>query len=417
LCILRDVAEENKVMTRRERVLAALSFQPTDQLPKDLAAMPSTGISCFAYPKLVAALGLPARRPRVHDTGQMLALPERDVLDALDCDLCTVNTDQFTNAFDEPERWHPFDFNGRLPALVQHPEAFAVRADGVIVQGGNRLMGPDAFVFDVPGAGEALDLDHDPQPFDLAKTEENLRRSLLPPERVASIASYCARARAATDRAIMFLGLHASLGFHGGMARFSMLCLTQPEHIHAYHDLILRYNLENLNRLLPAIAPHVDVLMVSANDAGIQTGPILPPAVFHDLFVPYYRRFNDRAHQVAPRMKTFLHCCGAVYDLLDSIMACGFDALNPVQWSAGKASYGQWKDRVRGRMALWGGGVNTQTTLPFGTVQAVEREVRQVVPCLAQDSGYVFCAIHNLLAEVPPEKVLALYRTAKGCGA
>ena len=93
--------------------------------------------------------------------------------------------------------------------------------------------------------------------------------------------------------------------------------------------------------------------------------------------------------------------------------AAGFDALNPVQWSAGSASYRQWKDKARGRLTLWGGGVNTQTTLPFGTVADVQREVRQVVPCLAADSGYVFCAIHNILAEVPPEKVLALYRTAK----
>jgi len=99
--------------------------------------------------------------------------------------------------------------------------------------------------------------------------------------------------------------------------------------------------------------------------------------------------------------------------MLDGIMAAGFDALNPVQWSAGSATYQQWKDKARGRLTLWGGGVNTQTTLPFGTVADVQREVRQVVPCLAADSGYIFCAIHNILAEVPPEKVLALYRTAK----
>ena len=75
------------MITSHERVLNALNFQPTDRLPKDLGGMLSTGISAFAYPKLVAALGLPPRLPRVHDTGQMLALPDLDVLDALGCDV------------------------------------------------------------------------------------------------------------------------------------------------------------------------------------------------------------------------------------------------------------------------------------------------------------------------------------------
>ena len=128
--------------------------------------------------------------------------------------------------------------------------------------------------------------------------------------------------------------------------------------------------------------------------------------------MPYYRRVNDAVHRLAPGVKTFLHCCGEVHDLLDGIVAAGFDALIPVQWSGGTATVRQWKDKARGRLALWGGGVNTQTTLPFGTAADVEREVRQVVPVLAADSGYVFCAIHNLLAEIAPEKVIALYRAA-----
>jgi uroporphyrinogen decarboxylase len=277
-------------------------------------------------------------------------------------------------------------------------------------------MGPHAHVFDTPGAGQEFDLDHDAQPFDLAAIEEDCRRQLPTDEQVRTIAAYCARARAATDRAILYGGLGPYLGFHGGIARFSMLCLTQPEHVRALHEIRVRCALAAIDRILPAIAPHVDILMLVSDDQGIQTGPILPPAVYHDLFVPYYRRVNDRVHHLAPHLKTFLHCCGAVYDLLDSIIEAGFDALNPVQWSAGSATVQQWKDKARGRLALWGGGVNTQTTLPFGSVADVEREVQAVTRVLAADSGFVFCAIHNLLAEIPPEKVIALYRTARLTG-
>ena len=115
-------------MTSRERVLKALAFEKTDRVPMDLAGMASTSVSCFAYPALVEALGLPPRRPRVYDTGQMLALPEVDVLDALGCDVVAAYTD-LTNAFDQPEKWLPYDFNGRLEASVRNP---AARADATV---------------------------------------------------------------------------------------------------------------------------------------------------------------------------------------------------------------------------------------------------------------------------------------------
>ncbi len=85
-----------------------------------------------------------------------------------------------------------------------------------------------------------------------------------------------------------------------------------------------------------------------------------------------------------------------------------------MQWSAGTAGYGDWKRKCAGRIALWGGGVNTQRTLPLGTVEDVRREVAQVVPVMAAGGGFVFCAIHNILAEIDPAKVIAMYETAKG---
>jgi uroporphyrinogen decarboxylase len=104
-------------MTSRERVIHALNFKPVDRVPKDLGGMASTSISAFAYPKLVKALGLPQRRCRVHDTSSMLAMPDMDVLDALGCDVVII-WDCVTNAFDEPDKWEDYDFNGRLSARV-----------------------------------------------------------------------------------------------------------------------------------------------------------------------------------------------------------------------------------------------------------------------------------------------------------
>jgi uroporphyrinogen decarboxylase len=95
------------------------------------------------------------------------------------------------------------------------------------------------------------------------------------------------------------------------------------------------------------------------------------------------------------------------------IVESGFDALNPVQWTAGGHTYQEWKDKARGRLTLWGGGVNAQGTLLLGTTDEVYAEARAVTQYMAQDGGFVFCNIHNLLAEAPPEKVIALYRAAE----
>jgi uroporphyrinogen decarboxylase len=121
---------------------------------------------------------------------------------------------------------------------------------------------------------------------------------------------------------------------------------------------------------------------------------------------------TDAVHRIAPKVKVFLHSCGAIYDLIPAVIDAGFDVMNPVQWCAGSRSPREWKERCRGKLALWGGGVNTQRTLPFGSLAEVEREVADVVATMAAGSGYVFSAIHNILAEIDPRKVVAMYRTA-----
>ncbi len=402
--------------TGRERVLDAVEFRETDRIPRDLGGMRSTGISAFAYPRLVEFLGLPPRRPRLYDTNQMLALPDGDVLEALGCDVVHVTMDECTNAFNEPERWYSYGFNGRLEAMVSDPGKFSVAADGTILQdmgdGVPRVMPPSSVVFDAPHGGEPLDLTGEIPRRDLKAMELRLAEGVISEERVDAIAAYLRRVREATDRAVFFNGIGLGLGFPGGMAAWSMLCLTDPDHVRGVHELVTEYKLRSYRRLLPAIGEYIDVYMLNADDQGTQNATILPPRVFRELYVPYYRRANEEFHRTAPNVKTFLHSCGAIYEILDEIVESGFDILNPVQWSAGGHSFREWKERCRGRIALWGGGANTQSTLPLGTVDQVEEEVRQVCAELADGGGFVFCAIHNILAEIAAEKVVAMYRTA-----
>lgn len=407
-------------MTPRERVLSALSFQETETVPRDLGAMRSTGISAFAYPKLVAALGLPPRLPRVHDTGQMLALPDLDVLDALGCDVVTIDGG-VTNAFPEPEKWHDFDFGGRLPAQVQNPQAFETRPDGSVVQWGNSVMPPTSYVFNAEHSGQPmLDLDAPLPLLDLKQYRKDSLQWRIKDEQVAQWADLARRVRASTDRAVFladWCSAGIGIGAFSGIGIFPVICKLEPDYVAELHEITVENALYNVRALLPEIVDCIDIVLTTADDWGTQNGPIASPATYEKLFLPYYRRLNDEIHRIAPDLKIFMHNCGAVYDMLDLFAESGFDVLNPVQWSAGGHSYREWKDRLRNRMTLWGGGVDMQHTVSTGSVEAVERQVAEVVEYMRKDGGYVFNNIHNLLAEVPPEVVIAMYRTAGQVGA
>lgn len=401
--------------TSRERVLKALDFSTPDRLPKDLGAMASTGINAFAYPKLVEALGLPQRLPKVYDVYQMLALPDVDVLEALGCDVVTIDSD-VTNAFEEPGKWKKYDFNGRLPALVRNSEAFQEAADGAIMQTKLKLRMPLAScVFDEEHGGQPVNWVEDIPKEDLNQVRRQLEEEQLRDEQVREIKEYCKRVRESTDRAVFLNGPinnGIGIGSRGGVGIFPVLCVTEPNYVADLHGLVTEYTLKTVRTLLPEVHPYIDIIMMAADDWGTQNSLIASPEVFGNLFMPYMRRVNDQCHKIAPQVKIFLHCCGAVYELIDMIIESGFDILNPVQWSAGNRSYRQWKDKCRKRIALWGGGVNSQVTLPLGTVEEIEKEVTEVVSYLSEDSGYIFNNIHNLLAEVSAEKIIAMYRVA-----
>lgn len=399
--------------TSRERVTAALNFQAVDRIPKDLAGMRSNGISAFVYPRLVEALGLPPRLPRVEDTGQMLALPDLDVLDALDIDVVTI-ADGVTNAFEQPKVWQHYDFNQRLPALVRSPEDFLSLPDGSIRQHASRMV-PGSFVFDQESGGQPLNLDGALPRVNLKEYRETLLNRELSDQRIIELRELCRRVRETTDRAVIFneaaISANISIDNFFGLAIFPLLCVSEPDYVTELHEIASAHTMKNLRALMPEIKNYVDVIMAAADDWGTQQNLVASPRVFRRLFQPYYRRMNDEIHHSAPDVKSFLHSCGAIFDLLDAVIESGFDVLNPVQWSAGGHSYQEWKHKCHGRIALWGGAVNAQQTLALGSIEDIQREAREVVACLSEGGGYVFCNIHNMLAEISPQKIIAFYRS------
>jgi uroporphyrinogen-III decarboxylase len=99
--------------------------------------------------------------------------------------------------------------------------------------------------------------------------------------------------------------------------------------------------------------------------------------------------------------------------LLSSLIESGFDILNPVQWSAVNMDRRTLKQKFGSDLVFWGGGVNTQTTLPFGTEEDVRREVLECCEVFSKDGGFVFNTIHNITADVPVENIAAMAEAVK----
>jgi uroporphyrinogen-III decarboxylase len=139
---------------------------------------------------------------------------------------------------------------------------------------------------------------------------------------------------------------------------------------------------------------------------------MISPDLFRDLWKPFYRQLNDWVHAHTP-WKTFKHSCGAVASFLPSFIGAGFDIANPVQCSAAGMEPQGLKDRFGRDLTFWGGCIDTQRTLPFGTPAEVKRQALERCRIFAPGGGYVFNAIHNVQARTPVDNALAMFEAIR----
>jgi len=142
---------------------------------------------------------------------------------------------------------------------------------------------------------------------------------------------------------------------------------------------------------------------MSGTDFGSQKGPFISPASYREVFKPLHKAMNDWVHSHT-RWKTFYHTCGSIVAFLDDFAEAGIDILNPVQVSAAGMEPEALKKQYGDRFVFWGGAIDAQHTLAFGTPGAVREEAARNVK--------VFNNVHNIQAGVPPENIVALYDAA-----
>ncbi|MCH1982564.1 methyltransferase [Ruminococcus sp. OA3] len=191
------------------------------------------------------------------------------------------------------------------------------------------------------------------------------------------------------------------------VAEWYISIVSRPEILHEIFEYEANYAIENLKKMHDVLGDSIQVAYICGADFGTQNGPFCSNDVFRDVYKPYYKRVNDWIHENTI-WKTFKHCCGSIFTLIPELIEAGFDILNPVQWTAKNMDRDALKDTYGSQITFWGGGVDTQKTLPFGTPDQVYEEVLACCNTFNRGGGFVFNTIHNLQPQVPVENVVAM---------
>jgi len=414
-------------MTPRARIAAACAHAEPDRLPVDFGGGFQTGIHVSMVYKLRQALGLdpPGTPVKVVEVYQMLGEIAADLAAALGVD--TVSLHGTGTMFGFPQTafkaWQladgtpvlvPVDFNTVYEedgALRQWPENDrSVPPSGLMPTGGHFF---DAIIRQDPIEEGRLDPADNTEEFTLADHGE-----------LGHYASLAERLWTKTDRALFCsfggltfgdiaivpgVGLRQPRGIRD-IEEWYVSTVTRPAYVRAVFERQTEVALQNLERLYAAVGDRVAIIQTNGSDFGTQNGPFCGSRTYRDLYLPFQQRVNGWIHAHTP-WKTFMHCCGGIEPLLELIVEAGFDILNPVQCSARGMDPADLKRRFGGRLVFWGGGVDTQKTLPFGTPQEVRDEVRERIETFAPGGGFVFSSIHNVQAMTPVENLLAMFET------
>jgi len=412
----------------RERLQRALQHQATARPPIDLGGTAVTGIHVSVVAALRGHYGLERRPVKVLDPYQMLGEIEDDLATAMCIDVTGVrpHNTRFGFPTEKWKDWHaPWGQDVLVPGGFQvsvkgrdiyiHPQGdLSVPPSGHLPEGGYFF---DAIIRQEPILEETLDPADNVEEFGPI-TDADLAHFARETEKAAAtgrgvIANFGGMAFGDVAQ-VPGPSLKRPKGIRD-IAEWYMSTVLRPDYVHAVFDRQLEYAQANLAKIHAVVGDRVDAVFLCGTDFGTQQGQFCSPATFDELWLPYYKRMNAWIH-AHTSWKTFKHSCGAIEPFMNHFIAAGFDIINPVQCSAAGMDAGTLKARYGDKLVFWGGGVDTQKVLPFGTPEEVREQVLRRCEIFAQRGGFVFDAIHNIQACTPVANVAAMIDAVREFG-
>lgn len=413
-------------MTSRERLIKSLNHEQPDKVPLDLGSTAITGINANALAKLRDALGLLKKIIKINEPLQLLGMVEEDVRKALHVDVVDITNNMTMFGF-ENSGWKPFRLQSGLD--VEVPENFNTTVDEngntyLYAQGDMNYppaskMPKDGYFFDHITRGN-IEFDNDTTG-GLEDFKDDF--GILTDKQLRYIEDRCNYFYNNTEYGMIGGGALAGLGdfatIQGPNVKqpkgirdipdFMMAHMICPDYIHEVYEYQTEIGIENAKLFQQACGNKIQAIVISGTDFGTQNGPFMSMESFREFYKPYYTKINKWVHENT-NWKTFYHTCGAVSAYLQDFYEMGVDILNPVQLSAKGMDGNMLKEQWGDKFTFWGGGVDTQKTLPFGTPQEVYDEVTQRLQLFSKDGGFVFNPIHNIQGQTSAENMMAMFQ-------
>ena len=413
-------------MTSRERVQISLAHREPDRVPVDFGGTTVSGMHALCVERLRAHYGLERRPVKVPVPYSMLGLVEEDLAGAMGLDLIGVLS-RNTNYGYPNENWKEFRTPWGQVLLISEHFHYTTDTNGDLLtypQGDvtappSGRMPPSSFFFDTIIRQEEIEEDAlDP--------EDNLQEfgplSELDLQHFRKeVAAACATGRAVIasiggtgfgDIALVPApGLKYPKGIRD-ITEWYVSLATRQAYVEAVFTRQCEIALGRLKQLHAMVGNAIDIIYLCGTDFGTQVSRFCSLETFDRLWAPHYLRINGWIH-ANTTWKTMKHTCGAVESLLSRLCDVGFDIFNPVQCSAAGMDPRGLKQTYGDRLVFYGGGVNTQQTLPFGTPAEVRAEVLERCEIFAKGGGYIFNAIHCVQANTPLPNIVAMLDAVK----
>lgn len=413
-------------MNHKERVKQSLEHKDPGKVVVDFGSAHVTGMHISCVAQLRDYYGLEKRVVKAHEPYQMLGLIEEDLLDAMGISTVALYSPGTMFGF-RNENWKEFVTPWGQTVLVS--EHFNTTKD----TNGDILIYPEGDTSVLPSGrmpvgGYFFDSIVRQKPIDEANLnpEDNLEEFAPISDEDLDYYAEQAKLLSGSDRAVVSGVPGTAFGDIAlvpapflkdpkgirDITEWYMSTAMRQDYIHEVFSKQCDIAIENLKKVHNVVGEVVDVMVICGTDFGTQTSSFCSTETFDQLYSPYYKRINNWIHENT-MWKTFKHSCGAVENFMEHFIDAGFDIINPVQCSATGMAPKTLKDRYGDRLVFWGGGVDTQKTLPFQTPQEVREEVLKRCEIFAFNGGFVFDAIHNVQAKTPIENIVAMIEAVK----
>ncbi len=396
-------------MKPRERILNALKHRETDKIPVDLGGMDSTGITAVAYHNLKKHLGINTGKIRIFDPYQQVVAVVKEILEIVGGDVIPI--------FPEPLNWKKERLADDI--FCEVPERWntetlkdgsqQVKNEGIIIA----KKPAESWYFEpcyypLAGLRTVQEIESRKDVF------ENFDWPFYVDETIEALGEKARQLYQQTDYALMGnFAVHIFMGGQllRGFEQFMIDLIMQPEIAECILNNLSEAYIRRFEKYAEYVCPYVQIINVN-DDLGTQNSLQISPEIYRKIVKPYHKKLYQFIKKKFSGY-LFLHSDGSIYDIIPDLIEIGVDIINPVQFTAKNMELEKLKKEFGKDISFWGGGCDTQQILPYAERNKVKEHVKKCLDILAPGGGFIFCQVHNIQPDVPPENIMAMYEAVR----